>query len=172
MSKAHGWDEQSAKHARAQFGLNLTKRSQKEPILKYVCPFPHCQKPVVRIRNHLRQQHKVREEEAIKEKLIDIAIFKDYSHCQYDEPEASEGSDDDIDEEDQYVARFFQQQFHNDNESAEEDDDDPDWLTTRYFEVRLNIFLSFLCSSEGICIPWPTVQSGFHTVTLEKASIL
>ena len=105
-------------------------------------------------------------------KLIDIAIFKDYSHCQYDEPEASEGSEDDIDEEDQYVARFFQQQFHNDNESAEEDDDDPDWLTTRYFEVRLNIFLSFLCSSEGICIPWPTVQSGFHTVTLEKASIL
>ena len=66
--KNHKWSEEKATSARTNFGLNKkrqilspSKRKTKARVYnsRFQCPFVGCMKEVLKIRNHLRQQHKV-----------------------------------------------------------------------------------------------------------------
>ena len=75
----HGWDEFRASSARLNFDLNKKRallspskrKSKQRSYTKRQCPIKGCLKEVMRLPNHLRQTHKVKEGSRVKQLMME-----------------------------------------------------------------------------------------------------
>ena len=65
----HKWDSRDARLARQNLGLRLQKKSPKRVRKERICPYENCGKVVKCLKNHLRQTHRIRDDNLFKECL-------------------------------------------------------------------------------------------------------
>ena len=160
MSKVHGWDKQKAKSARLVHNLNLKreikpqedKKSKCKPYTgRFICPVEHCLKQVVRLRNHLRQFHKIQSKEEVDRKVAvsqKVMEFEESNESDTSDTGSSD-SDNEIATDEDEVKRLFSKAV-SEREKPEEmlegfdsEDSNGEYIAEKYFEIVSLLYMIY-----------------------------
>ena len=144
MTGVHKWDEMRPSSVRLNFRLRK-QRQQLSPSqrktkarvcnTRWQCSYPGCIKEVLRLRNHLRQTHKIKDGEAIDEyvKLSERVPENRVHNENSASSEESEFSSSDFEEEERLITETAFEKMRNcETFGAIDSDSDEDWLAREF----------------------------------------
>ena len=144
MAGVHKWDEMRSSSVRLNFRLRKqrqqlspSKRKSKARVYntRWQCSYPGCIKEVLRLRNHLRQTHRIKDGEAIDEYVkISERVPETRVHGENSaSSEESEFSSSDFEVEERLITETAYERMRNSETfGAIDSDSDEDWLAREF----------------------------------------
>ena len=144
MSRKHRWDESKASTARVNFGIN-EKRGKKNTTTgkarqngkRWQCPNDYCMREVIRIKNHLRQFHKLelKDVKRYAERAKQVLSKSSASSSSLSSSSSSSASSEDSAEN---IDRYFHRKLHCRDDNAvfkdvTDDESDSEFISYKYF---------------------------------------